>query len=302
MVSREATSSAQCLCPATAGLGAKNVSWKKPKRRSRQHQRVLARRKVLSQLPPLGPSAAPRPRPSGEPQCQGRLRPGASAEYVASPSKYVAIDCEMVGTGPEGRVSELARCSVVSYYCDVLYDKYVLPEQPITDFRSRWSGITPRHMAKAIPFQVAQKEILKLLKGKVVVGHAVHNDFQVLKYTHPRSHIRDTTCVPKLLNPGGPPKYRVSLKDLALHLLHKKIQVGHHGHSSVEDAATAMELYRLVEHRWEEKMCRLCTQKEDQEDDSSSDMQQFMDDRYWPDDLDPSPGTGGGGTPSSPGD
>lgn len=58
-----------------------------------------------------------------------------------------------------------------------------------------------------------------------MVGHAVHNDFQVLKYTHPRSHIRDTTCVPRLLSPGGPPKARVSLKDLALHLLHKKIQV-----------------------------------------------------------------------------
>lgn len=159
MVSREATSSAQCLCPAVAGLGAKNVPWKKPKRRSRQHQRVLAQRKVLSQLPLLGPSAPPRPGPSGKPQCQGRLRPGASAGCVASPSKYVAIDCEMVGTGPQGRVSELARCSVVSYHGDVLYDKYVLPEEPITDFRTRWSGITPRHMAKAIPFQVAQKEV-----------------------------------------------------------------------------------------------------------------------------------------------
>lgn len=159
MVSRQATASAQCLCPSAAGLGVKDVLRKKPKRRSRQHQRVLAQRKVLPQLPPLGPSAPPRPGPSGEPRCRGRLRPGASAGCVASPSKYVAIDCEMVGTGPQGRVSELARCSVVSYHGDVLYDKYVLPEQPITDFRSRWSGITPRHMAKAIPFQVAQKEV-----------------------------------------------------------------------------------------------------------------------------------------------
>ena len=71
----------------------------------------------------------------------------------------MAIDCEMVGTGPRGRVSELARCSVVSYHGEVLYDKYIRPEMPIVDYRTRWSGITRQHMRKAIPFQVAQKEV-----------------------------------------------------------------------------------------------------------------------------------------------
>lgn len=68
----------------------------------------------------------------------------------------------MVGTGPQGRVSELARCSVVSYSGDVLYDKYIRPEMPIVDYRTRWSGITRQHMHKAIPFQVAQKEVRTL--------------------------------------------------------------------------------------------------------------------------------------------
>lgn len=69
-------------------------------------------------------------------------------------------------------------------------------------------------------------QILKLLKGKVVVGHALHNDFQALKYVHPRSQTRDTTYVPNLLSqPSFHTRARVSLKDLALHLLHKKIQV-----------------------------------------------------------------------------
>lgn len=76
-----------------------------------------------------------------------------------SPSKCVAIDCEMVGTGPRGCVSELARCSVVSYHGDVLYDKYIRPEMPIVDYRTRWSGVTRQHMRRAIPFQVAQKEV-----------------------------------------------------------------------------------------------------------------------------------------------
>lgn len=67
---------------------------------------------------------------------------------------------------------------------------------------------------------------MKLLKGKVVVGHALHNDFQALKYVHPRSQTRDTTCVPSLLQePSLHARARVSLKDLALQLLHRRIQV-----------------------------------------------------------------------------
>lgn len=193
----------------------------------------------------------------------------------------------MVGTGPGGRVSELARCSVVSYGGDVLYDKYIRPEMPIVDYRTRWSGITRQHMHKAIPFQVAQKEILKLLKGKVVVGHAIHNDFQALKYVHPQNQTRDTTYVPNLLRqPSSLTRARVSLKDLALNLLHKKIQVGHHGHSSVEDAMTAMELYQLVEVQWEQQVASTAkVHPEDRDLDSSTDVEQYMDDQYWPEDL-----------------
>lgn len=60
----------------------------------------------------------------------------------------------------------------------------------------------------------------------MVVGHALHNDFRALKYVHPRSQTRDTTYVPNLLSQRGlHTRARVSLKELALQLLHKKIQV-----------------------------------------------------------------------------
>ncbi|XP_012499245.1 PREDICTED: apoptosis-enhancing nuclease [Propithecus coquereli] len=309
MVLREAPESAQCLCPSLASLNAKDVLRRRHKRRSRQHQRFMARKALLQEqgllsMPPE-PGASPLPSPSGATQgttaassrqqypragsgsapCSRRPAPTEASRPL--PSKYVAIDCEMVGTGPRGRVSELARCSVVSYHGNVLYDKYIRPEMPIVDYRTRWSGITRQHMRKAIPFQVAQKEILKLLKGKVVVGHALHNDFQALKYVHPRSQTRDTTYVPNLLNPPGlHTRARVSLKDLALQLLHKKIQVGKHGHSSVEDAMTAMELYRLVEVQWEQQEASSSwARPEDREPDSSTDMEQYMEDQYWPEDL-----------------
>ncbi|CAH7338407.1 apoptosis-enhancing nuclease [Phodopus roborovskii] len=297
-------------CSSITSLDTKDVVQKRLKRRSRQHQRFMAR-KALVQEQELCNTA---PRPGSCPQSSSSQKP-ADSEALGSrrqrpkarpgsgspcskgpvtreaprpgPSKCIAIDCEMVGTGPRGRVSELARCSVVSYNGDVLYDKYIRPEMPIVDYRTRWSGITRQHMRKAIPFQVAQKEIIKLLKGKVVVGHALHNDFQALKYVHPRSQTRDTTHVPNLLSqPSSHTRARVSLKDLALHLLHKKIQVGHQGHSSVEDATTAMELYKLVEVQWEQQEANTAPAlPEDRGSDSSTDVEQYMEDQYWPDEL-----------------
>lgn len=63
-------------------------------------------------------------------------------------------------------------------------------------------------------------------------------------------------------------------------------QVGQHGHSSVEDATTAMELYRLVEAQWERRQAgSLPPRPEDRDPDSSTDVEQYMEDQYWPEDL-----------------
>lgn len=75
------------------------------------------------------------------------------------PGKMVAIDCEMVGTGPKGRVSSLARCSIVNYNGDVLYDEYILPPCYIVDYRTRWSGIRKCHMVNATPFKTARSQV-----------------------------------------------------------------------------------------------------------------------------------------------
>ncbi|NWX10792.1 I20L2 protein, partial [Caloenas nicobarica] len=160
--------------------------------------------------------------------------------------KLVAIDCEMVGTGPGGRTSALARCSIVGYGGDVLYDRYVRPAAPIVDYRTRWSGIRRQHMLNAVPFGSAQREILRILAGKVVVGHAIYNDFKALKYFHPKALTRDTSKIPLLNRRGGfPENVAISLKRLVKELLHKDIQVGKSGHSSVEDARATMELYKV---------------------------------------------------------
>ncbi|CAM9988489.1 unnamed protein product [Bubo scandiacus] len=175
--------------------------------------------------------------------------------FPPQPRKLVAIDCEMVGTGPGGRTSALARCSIVSYGGDVLYDQYVRPTAPIVDYRTRWSGVRRQHMANAVPFGKAQREILRILAGKIVVGHAICNDFKALKYFHPQALTRDTSKIPLLNRKGGfPENVAISLKRLTKELLHKDIQVGKSGHSSVEDARATMELYKVVEAEWEQHL------------------------------------------------
>lgn len=76
-----------------------------------------------------------------------------------SSTMMVALDCEMVGTGPGGRCSELARCSILDYHGNVLYDKYVQPSQPVTDYRTPWSGIRSHHLRKATPFSQARDQV-----------------------------------------------------------------------------------------------------------------------------------------------
>lgn len=56
-------------------------------------------------------------------------------------SKILAVDCEMVGIGIGGKVSALARCSVVDFSGNVVYDNFVQPKGFVTDFRTKWSGI-----------------------------------------------------------------------------------------------------------------------------------------------------------------
>ncbi|KAG0366685.1 ribonuclease H-like domain-containing protein [Gamsiella multidivaricata] len=164
--------------------------------------------------------------------------------------KYVGIDCEMVGVGPEGIQSALARVSIVNYYGVTILDLYVRPMERVTDFRTEVSGITPKLLVNAVDFKDAQKQVADVLEDKVVVGHAVHNDFKALLLDHPQRLIRDTSRYQpfRALAKGKSP----SLKKLALEILGIRIQDG--SHSSVEDARIAILLYRKHKEAWDSSL------------------------------------------------
>ena len=72
------------------------------------------------------------------------ISPAPPTTVLTSAGKCVSLDCEMVGTGSTGDFSMLARCSVVNHHGNVLYDSYVAPMDKITDYRTKYSGITPQ--------------------------------------------------------------------------------------------------------------------------------------------------------------
>lgn len=180
------------------------------------------------------------------------LFPKMKKDANVQAGKYLAIDCEMVGVGPDGTTSALARISIVNFHGQVIMDKYVRPAERIVDYRTEFSGIRPHHMREAVKLREVQEEVCELINGKILVGHSLINDFKVLMINHPRRLVRDTAKYRpfRSLSKGKTP----GLKRLAQEVLGLTIQQGEH--DSVDDARVAMLLYRAHKDVWENYLFR----------------------------------------------
>ncbi|RIB13841.1 ribonuclease H-like domain-containing protein [Gigaspora rosea] len=159
-------------------------------------------------------------------------------DHQAKIGKYISIDCEMVGVGPEGERSVLARVTVVNYHGVVILDKYVRPTEYVTDFRTDVSGITPKSLVNSYDFKDVQLEVANIIKNRIVVGHALHHDFKTLMLDHPRKMRRDTSMYApfRRIARGKTP----SLKRLAKEELGMTIQEGRHSSTHLS------ELFQLL--------------------------------------------------------
>jgi RNA exonuclease 4 len=154
--------------------------------------------------------------------------------------KYVAIDCEMVGVGPGGYESALARVSMVDFHGRQLYDSYVKPKERVTNWRTAVSGVSAKDMRFARDFEEVQKSVDEILQGRVLVGHDLKHDLEALKLSHPARDIRDTATYNSFKKYGNGRK--PALRKLAQEILNVEIQTGQH--SSMEDARVAMLIFR----------------------------------------------------------
>ena len=213
------------------------------------------RPKSLHSAPTVPPAESPeRPATSHANRPAPPDEPGVSATAFAG--KYVALDCEMVGVGPTpDQDSQLARASLVNYHGERLYDAFVQPALPVTDYRTPFSGVRAADLlpgAGALPFREVQRDVAAFLRNRVLVGHYLKADLHVLGLAHPRADVRDTAWLPKFREAAGGRAPR--LKDLAERVLGLSIQNGEH--DSVEDARVAMMLYKTEKEAFESEARR----------------------------------------------
>lgn len=125
-------------------------------------------------------------------------------------------------------------------------DHYVaMDEDEIKDYVTRFSGIRPGDLdvKKSLHWLVSSKAIYLKLRflvdcGCKFVGHGLHTDFRIINLWIPAGSLIDTV---QLFHLEG--QRFLSLKFLANRLLNRAIQT--EVHCSIEDARTALEIYRV---------------------------------------------------------
>lgn len=99
-------------------------------------------------------------------------RPGPTGTSTEL-TRVLALDCEMVGIGAFGHESRLASVSVCNDQGNSVYFSYAKPPRPVTDYRTKYSGIEPKHLTDAPTAAQVQKEVKELVSGHVIVGHSL---------------------------------------------------------------------------------------------------------------------------------
>ena len=102
----------------------------------------------------------------------------------------------------------------------------------------------------ARPFEEVRKQVLALIGGRTIVGHAISNEWRALRIDPGtvNATVYDTQRIPcYVVMTKTPP----GLRDLAAQVLDKTIQQG--PHCSVQDARVTMALYCVAEWLEEER-------------------------------------------------
>jgi len=131
-------------------------------------------------------------------------------------------------------------------------DDYIANSEPVVDYLTAYSGINPGDLDRSVSkhnlvsLKVAYKKLWLLLNlGVVFVGHGLPKDFRTINIIVPKAQVVDTV---DLFSRRLISQRRLSLRFLAWYLLKEDIQSeGEKGHDSVEDARTALKLWRKYE-------------------------------------------------------
>ncbi len=182
-------------------------------------------------------------------------RPGPDT-IIALDTEFVSVkqpEIEMNSDGERETIRPmshaLARVSVVRGQGELegvtFIDDYVAIKEPIVDYLTLYSGITPGDLDprtsphNLVTLKIAYKKLWVLLNlGCKFLGHGLRQDFRVINIQVPKAQVIDTIELFYLKSRLR----KLSLAFLAWYLLKEDIQL--ETHDSIEDARTALKLYR----------------------------------------------------------
>ncbi|KAI4320469.1 hypothetical protein MLD38_033945 [Melastoma candidum] len=173
----------------------------------------------------------------------------------------VAMACKMVGGGYDGSFDICARVCMIDEYENVVFQAYIKPTVPVTNYRYETTGIRPEMLREAMGLRQVQKRIQDILcngepiwkirpsnkggKARILVGHGLDHDLDRLQVEFPQFMIRDTEKYPPLMKTSG---LSNSLKYLTQTYLGYDIQTGR-TQDPYEECVASMRLYLRMRHQ-----------------------------------------------------
>jgi PAB-dependent poly(A)-specific ribonuclease subunit 2 len=129
----------------------------------------------------------------------------------------------------------------------IVADDYIIPSETIVDYLTRFSGLVAEDLQPAVSRNAVVPNRTAYLKlrffadnGCIFVGHGLDKDFETANIFVPRDQIIDTVELWRLPN-----QRKLALRFLAAYVLKEDIQ--DEIHDSIEDAKTALLLYRTYQ-------------------------------------------------------
>ncbi|KAL6010978.1 hypothetical protein ACLOJK_001422, partial [Asimina triloba] len=170
----------------------------------------------------------------------------------ANAPQALALACKVVGGGNDGSLDLCGRVCLMDEDEKIIFQTYVKPNLPVTNYRYETTGIRPEYLRDAMPLKQVGRKIQDILcngealwkirtragKARILVGHGLDRDLQCLDIEYPAHLLRDTAKYPPLMKTS---KLSNSLKYLTQAYLGYEIQTGIQ--DPCEDCAASIRLY-----------------------------------------------------------